>query len=158
MAPQSLEHGVGQRGVDLLILNREHKIMLGIDVKLKTSNLKYNRNGGRWLNNLKAPFINLTLGNWPVKAKDPQINNIKNWLNYSVLSNIPENGKIPQLNDFRSFVVTRINNSLQLQLENCQKHNFPPGTSPFTRQDYIVYKQKLNGLVEIFSAIENKLN
>jgi hypothetical protein len=158
LAPQSLEHGVGQKGVDLLILNQEHKIMLGIDVKLETSKYRFNRNGGRWLNHLKSPYINLTLGNWLVKGKDPQVNNIKNWLTYSVLSNIPETGKIPQLNDFRSFVVTRIKNSLQFQQENCQNHNFPPDILPLARQDYLVYKQKLKGLIAIFSSLEDKLN
>jgi hypothetical protein len=158
LAPQSLEHGVGQRGVDLLILDQRQKIMLGLDIKLRTIRSSHNRNGGRWLDNLKAPFINLSLGNWSVHAKDPQVKNIKDWLIYSVLPNIPDNGQIPQLNDFRSYIVPRIKNSLQLQQENFSNHKLKFYSFPQTRQEIKVYQQKLSGLIEIFSDIEARIN
>ncbi|MCL4384587.1 hypothetical protein M1116_03980 [Patescibacteria group bacterium] len=153
LAPQSLEHGRGQRGVDLLIRNAEDKIMLGIDVKLKSNRSRHNQNGGAWLDNLKAPYINLTLGNWEVVTREGA--GVKGWLINCVLPNVPESGKIPHLDELRAFLVPRIKNSLVSQLEISRSgHPHPWYHLPESRQERIVYRQKLEGMIEIFGQIE----
>jgi hypothetical protein len=153
IAPQSIEHGNGQRGVDLLILNPYRHIMMGIDVKLRANNC-LNHNGGSWLPHLESPFINLTLGNWPIASKDPQVKSIKDWITKCVIPNIPNSGKIPQLNSLRLFLVPRLINSLDSQLQ-CTYSLDPPRriTLPETRQQMIIYRQKIKGLISLFTQI-----
>jgi len=161
MAAQSIERGDGdQRGVDLLVVDRQKKIMMGIDVKLGRNRDKnrLNRNGGEWLDNLTAPFIKLTLGNWSVKVKDKNVDDVKKWLMYCVLPNINEGGKIPGLDSLRCFLVVRIKNSLANQLERL-KNNEPMTTNNLLldRQKRLACKQKLEGLIEIFSTVEREM-
>lgn len=158
IAPQSIEHGQGQRGVDLLILNPNRHIMMGIDVKLKANKSTNNQNGGSWLPHLQAPFINLTLGNWQVISKDPQVKTIKDWITKCVIPNVPNNGKIPQLDSLRSFLVPRLINSLDSQLQNSRD----PKPSyfvrlPETRQQMNIYRLKLKGLISLFTQINQQI-
>ena len=159
MAAQSIECGGNQqRGVDLLIVDGKQKIMMGIDVKLQKSRSKNNRNGGAWLDNLAAPFINLTLGNWPVETRDKNVKDFKEWLMQCALPNINESGQIPGLGSLRSFAVTRIKNSLINQLERVNSNK--PVTIydlPFDRQKKIACRQKLEGLIDMFGEIEGRL-
>ena len=131
--------------------------MLGIDVKLRSSRSSLNQNGGSWLSNLQSPFINLTLGNWPVTSKDPQVKSIKDWILNCVIPNVPNNGKIPQINSLRSFLIPRLINSLNSQLRISQE----PDPSPFiilpeTRQQMSIYRQKLEGLISLFNQINQQ--
>jgi hypothetical protein len=157
LAPQSIEHGQGQRGVDLLILNPDRHIMLGIDVKLRANKSTKNQNGGSWLPHLQAPFINLTLGNWPVSTKDPQVKSVKDWIINCVIPNVPNNGKIPQLDSLRSFLVPRIINSLESQLKNSRDQKPSYFVSlPETRQQMNIYRLKLKGLINLFTQINQQ--
>ena len=159
MAAQSIEGGgKDQRGVDLLIVDRQQKIMMGIDVKLRKKKSVENRNGGAWLGNLAAPFINLTLGNWPVEVKDESVGNVKQWLVKCALPNIAGGGKIPGLNSLRSFAVTRIKNSLEHQLARLD-NNQPVTTTnlPLNRQERVACRQKLKGLIEVFGRVEGEI-
>lgn len=158
LAPQSIEHGKGQRGVDLLILNPHRHIMMGIDVKLKANKSSNNQNGGAWLPHLQTPFINLTLGNWQVSSKDPQVKSIKDWMVKCVIPNVPNSGKIPQLNSLRSFIVPRLINSLDSQLRNSHKSRPSRFVKlPETRQQMIIYRQKLTGLINLFNQINQQI-
>lgn len=155
LSPQSLEHGNGQKGVDLLILDRRHKIMLGVDVKLGATSPELLHNGGGWLDNLKSPYVNLTLGNWQVKAKDPQIVNVKDWLSHSVIENISRSGQIPQLSEFRQFVCLRLHASLVNLLNRTEHpyHGIPDDDIPTNRVDYHVFINKLNKTIELFQRL-----
>lgn len=158
IAPQSIDHGQnGQRGVDLLILNPYRHIMMGIDVKLRASKSSLNQNGGSWLPHLESPFINLTLGNWSVTSKDPQVKSVKDWILNCVVPNVPNSGKIPQINSLRSFLIPRLINSLNSQLQISHE----PDPSPFiklpeTRQQMSIYRQKLTGLISLFNQINQQ--
>lgn len=155
MAPQSVEHGSGQRGVDLILRNTFGKIMLGIDIKLGCNRSSLNQNGGEWLDNLKAPFINLTLGNWKIKAREPEVVTAKDWLLRCVLPNVPGSGKIPYLDDLRRFLVPRIKNSVVSQWEGSRNSAaIARFHVPESRQDRLVYQQKLEGVRELFGRIE----
>lgn len=128
--------------------------MMGIDVKLRANKSSKNQNGGFWLPHLQTPFINLTLGNWQVSSKDPQVQSIKDWILKCVVPNIPNNGKIPQLNSLRSFLIPRLINSLDSQLQNSYKLNPSQFIKlPETRQQMIIYRQKLKGLINLFNQI-----
>lgn len=146
LAAQSLEHGQNQRGVDILITNSHQKIMLGIDIKLGESSSPLNQNGGHWLDNLKAPFINLTLGNWRPDIKD--------WLEDSVKPNVKKSGSIPDVPQLRTFLISRIKNSLLSQQTMLVDHS-PRLFIPETRKDCQVYRQKLEGMIEVFTKLEN---
>lgn len=147
LATQSLEHGQDhQRGVDILITNSQKKIMLGIDIKLGKSSSRFNSNGGHWLDHLKAPFINLTLGNWRPDIKD--------WLKNAVRPNIEKSGSIPDMPQFRSFLIPRIKNSL-LSQHSLLINRSPRLLIPETRKDCQVYRQKLEGLIDLFTQMES---
>lgn len=157
LAAQSIEGGgPKQKGVDLLVVHGRAAIMLGIDVKLGRSKSVFNRNGGGWLDNLMAPCINLTLGNWEVSGiKDKRISNIKEWLKYCVLPNIAQSGKIAGLDSLRLFAVTRIKKSLEYQEERIESNLPVAMNSPlWDRQRKITCKQKLKGLINMFGEIE----
>jgi len=147
LAAQSLEHGQDrQRGVDILITNSQQKIMLGIDIKLGKNSSNLNFNGGHWLDHLKAPFINLTLGNWRPDIKD--------WLKNAVKPNIKKNGSIPDIPQLRKFAISRITNSLMIQYSMLMGRS-PRLFIPETRKDYQVYRQKLEGLIDLFTQVES---
>ncbi len=146
LAAQSLEHGQDQRGVDILITNSQQKIMLGLDIKLGKNSSSLNSNGGHWLDNLKAPFINLTLGNWRADIKD--------WLKNAVKPNIKKSGSIPDMPQFRSFLIPRIKNSLLSQYSMLINRS-PRLFIPESRKDCQVYRQKLEGLINLFTQLES---
>lgn len=156
LAAQSIESGgVSQKGIDLLVVDSQKRIMMGIDVKLSEKRFEFNRNGGAWLDNLTAPYINLTLGNWNVTAKDKSVDNVKTWIIKCVLPNIIDGGKIPGLNSLRTFVVTRIKNSLEYQRERIDNNqSVTLNGLPWDRQRKIACRQKLNGLINMFGEIE----
>lgn len=143
LAPQNLEHGTKQRGVDLLIATPEYKIMLGLDVKLRRKNSDHD--GGHWLDNLKAPYMNLSLGNWD--------SDVKKWLRGPVLDNFNQSGQIPNFNSFRQYLISRVNHNLDSQIDILNHPWDTNYTLPVTREDTIVYRQKLSGLKRIFSDI-----
>ncbi len=158
MAAQSIENGKEQRGVDLLVVDDNQKIMMGIDVKLRGNKIDQGRNGGAWLDNIAAPFINLTLGNWKVEAKNKEVNNVKDWLIFCVLPNINDSGQIPELKSLRYFTVPRIKNSLINQLERMESEKTIDFYKlPMNRQKSLACKQKLTGLIGLFTKIESSL-
>lgn len=133
--------------------------MLGIDVKLGANKSTKNQNGGSWLPHLQAPFINLTLGNWQVSTKDPQVKSVKDWLVKCVIPNVPSSGKIPQLDSLRAFLVPRLINSLDSQLQNSRDPN--PSffvILPETRRQMRIYRHKLSGLIDLFTQINRQIS
>ena len=158
LAPQTLEHGNKQKGVDVLVVGRSEKIMMGIDVKLRKKTPDRGRNGGGWQDNISAPAINLNLGNWDVETKDESVDGVKVWLTRGVLPNVVEGGKIPGMNSLRAYLVPRIRRSLENQLERME--NKLPNCrtdSRMDRQSQVACKQKLRGLIELFTNAEESL-
>ncbi len=70
IAPQNLEHGNNQKGVDLIVVDSNKIICLGIDLKLKKRITTCARDGFGWCQNTLSPFIYLKMGNWSLETRE----------------------------------------------------------------------------------------
>lgn len=123
-APQSLElSNKFQKGVDLLICDKEKEPLLGIDVKLRKGKSFLNRDGYGWQSTLKCPYIYLSLGNFSVDTREGKNKKIRDWLSECALDKISNSGKIPKLNEFKKYLSERIKNSLTGIIERISDQN-----------------------------------
>jgi len=114
LAPQTLERSdEQQKGVDLLITDENNLSYLGIDVKLRTSKSRFQRDGFDWNSMLLSPYIYFSLGNWSVDMKEQEDVTIKKWLTEYAIPKIIKTGKIPQINSLRQYMVGRVKRSLE---------------------------------------------
>lgn len=112
LAPQSLEHGNDQKGVDLLISDSNNMPYLGIDVKLHHGRSSRKRDGHGWSENLLSPHIYLSLGDWTSTVNGNSNISMKKWLKTVAIPRINDARPIPEIKSLRSFLVERIERSL----------------------------------------------
>jgi hypothetical protein len=131
LAPQAFEHGNCQKGVDLIISDEDKVVYLGIDVKLREKRRYPESDGYGFCQPLCCPYIYLSLGNWRADMKeDPEVSILK-WISNYTIPKINRTGKIPRLDNFRSYLVKRIEKSLDGYCNRLEKGETYP------RQDYL---------------------
>jgi hypothetical protein len=155
LAPQSLEHGKNQKGIDLIISDNEMMTYLGIDVKLRRGRSIQNRDGYGWNATLKAPYIYLSLGNWSTAMREGEEVNVKDWLADYAVPKIQDSGKIPHLNKLRTYLVARIERSLNgyhERLIDGSMYNHSFGL-PELEEDKVILARKLSNMQSVFTEL-----
>ena len=154
-APQSLDISrKNNKGIDLLICNKENIPFLGINVKLRKGRSSFNRDGYGWHSKLQAPYIYLSLGNWTVDTREGKETRIRQWLDECAIPKISESGKIPQFWDFRNYLIARIDRSLDGFIEKLDnKQNDLNFGLPETMIEMSILRQKLPAISSVFGQL-----
>lgn len=114
LCPQSLEMSSReQKGVDLLVMDYEHYVYLGIDVKLRRGRSNLQRDGFGWNQRLLSPYIYLSLGDFVANTREGTQISVRQWLHDYAIPSIGSNGKIPHWDQFRAYLLARIERSLE---------------------------------------------
>ncbi len=155
IAPQNLEHGNDQKGVDLIVVDSKNMICLGIDLKLKKRKVKSEHDGFGWCQNTLSPFIYLKMGNWSLETREKSGVDIRHWIQEYTSPKLKTTGKIPRIYELRQYVVPRITDALKGYTEFINNHEsqFYGNCIPESRQSLILLKSKLSRLYTVFSDI-----
>jgi len=158
LAPQSLEHGNNQKGVDLIIVDSCQTICLGIDLKLKKSRNKSGHDGYGWCQNILSPFIYLKMGDWSLETREETDVNIRQWIQKYTCPKLKTTGKIPRVYELRQYLIPRVTNTLNTYLEALDrpKDEFSYLYIPEDRQSVNLLKNKLLNLYSLFSDLSQK--
>jgi hypothetical protein len=159
LAPQSLEHGVDQKGVDVLISDKNNMAYLGIDVKLRIGKSLLGRDGFGWSHHLLSPYIYLSLGNWSVDTWEENGVNIRGWLADYALPKIPESGKIPKISELRRYLIDRIERSLSGFMDRVYspKEDDLNYGMPSTAEDLMILEEKLPVIYSLFFDLKTAI-
>lgn len=151
IAPQNLEHGVNQKGVDLIVLDSNKTICLGIDLKLKKSN----NDGFGWGQNILSPFIYLKMGNWSLETREKSGVDIRQWIQEYTGPKLKTSGKIPRIFELRRYVIPRIIRTLEryIDITNSPNDRLYKSCIPEDYQSFELLKNKLSRLWLVFSEI-----
>ncbi len=156
LAPQSLEHGEGQKGVDLLITDPQQRVYLGIDVKLRKGHIAYKRDGFGWSQHIRAPHIFLALGDWePEPHQDEHPVTVKKWLKQHSKEGIYKNGQIPNLPSLRAYVTGRIERTLEHAHEAVREPQIFPYSDmlPAGTRDIAIMREKIGVMHHLFASL-----
>lgn len=155
LAPQNLESGKNQKGVDLLITDSNNMICLGIDLKLRKGRSNFNRDGFGWASNLQSPYIYLTMGNWSLKTRQEPHVGIRKWINDYTCPKLITSGKIPNIYELRQYVIPRIERSISGYIETLKEPNinFVEATTPKSREEVDILEYKLFILSLLFCSL-----
>lgn len=158
LAPESLEHGNDQKGVDILITNPRNKVFLGIDVKLRRGKSRYQRDGFGWSPKMRSPFIYLSLGNWagPPNSHGNEIS-IKEWLKNQSKNGIIKSGQIPYLDALRRYLAVRIERTLEHAHAATREPQIFPHTHmlPEGTRDLTIMREKIGVMHHLFTALQD---
>lgn len=159
LAPQNLESGQNQKGVDLIIQDSQKMLCLGIDLKLKKSKSLLKRDGYGWSPNTKSPYIYLKMGDCFMKTKEESSVNLRDWIQDYTLSKITSTGKIPHLDQFRKYIICRIERTLFSYIQTIKEpSNFiAQKTIPKDHQDQLLLEEKLFKTHALFSSLCQEL-
>lgn len=155
IAPQSLEHGNDQKGVDLIVTDSNKMIHLGIDLKLKKGRSTPDRDGFGWCQNTLSPFTYLKMGNWSLKTREEPDVNIRQWIQEYTSPKLKTTGKIPRIYELRQYIVPRIINTIEryIKVTNSPIDEFYKNCVPEDQQSLDLLKSKLSSLHSVFSNI-----
>lgn len=155
IAPQNLEHGTGQKGVDLLVVDANKMICLGIDLKLKKRRLKSEHDGFGWCQNTLSPFIYLKMGNWSLETREESGVDIRHWIQEYTSPKLKTTGKIPRVYELRQYIIPRITKTIEKYIEslNGSEKDFYKNCIPENQQTLELLKSKLFRLWSVFSDI-----
>lgn len=156
LSPQSLECSQeGQKGVDLLIADSNQLVYLGIDVKLRVGASAYERDGYGWNARLFSPYIYLSLGNFSVSTRDQQQLSVRDWFRSCAVPHIRGSGKIPHLDQFRSYLISRIERSLNGYLERLREPEMYSNDFgiPTTANEQALLTEKLATMQSLFTDL-----
>ena len=155
IAPQNLEHGNDQKGVDLIVVDSNKMICLGIDLKLKKRRSASEHDGFGWCQNTLSPFIYLKMGNWSLETREESGVDIRHWIQEYTSPKLKTTGKIPRIYELRQYVVPRITKTLEKYIEkiNDSEKEFYKNCIPENQQSLDLLKSKLSSLHSVFSNI-----
>lgn len=154
LAPQSLEHGIEQKGVDLLIVDPDQYVYLGIDVKTRKDRSSKGRDRYGWSSKLKSPYIFLSLGNWDVELRENKKITVPRWTREMVVPNIQKTGKIPRINNFKDYIVSKAENtvySFRNRLDD--RKRYYGGSLPQNREERTMLEEKLGIIHSLLTDI-----
>lgn len=144
LAPQSLEHGDGQKGVDILITDSEQLVLLGIDVKSKKGRSSRGRDTYGWSPALRSPFVYLSLGNWNPAMQDRRDVSVHDWSRGYVVPNLQKSGQIPNIQDFRQYLLKRLERTVYSFRERMHDPSrFQQQIVPQTPEEASILEEKL---------------
>lgn len=158
LAPQNLESGENQKGVDLIITDNNQMICLGIDLKLRKGKSRFKRDGYGWCQNIQSPFIYLKMGNWSLETREEPVVNIRKWINEYAKPKLKTTGKIPRVFELRQYIIPRIERTLLSYIEMLKE---PTGelaevTVPRELDDLDCLEDKLFTMHQLFSSISEE--
>lgn len=162
-APQTLELSDStQKGVDLLITDASDVVLLGVDVKLRRGHSSYNRDGYGWNQNLRTPYIYLSLGNLAISTREKEAISAVEWLTNYVVPYIGSSGKIPHIDTFRIYLLERIERSLFGLIERLREpemytNSFGLPTGDPSQENYMILEEKLLITHSLFAEIRQSL-
>lgn len=157
LAPQSLEHGKGQKGIDMLIRDNRNTPYLGIDVKLRQGQSELGRDGFGWDSKLQTPFVFLSLGNWYPSMRDAEDVTVKDWLSKYSIPGIQRTGKIPRLDELRGYLLGRLERTLNgAHVAIREPEVFPRtcATLPDNIKDLKKMREKVGVMHHLFTALQ----
>lgn len=117
LAPQNLESGENQKGVDLIITDSDQMICLGIDLKLRRGRSKLKRDGYGWCQNIQSPFVYLKMGDWSLETREEPTVKIRGWINKYARPKLTTTGKIPRVYELRQYIIPRIERTISSYIE-----------------------------------------
>jgi hypothetical protein len=160
LAPQNLESGGNQKGLDIIIADKNNVAYLGIDVKLKIGRSSLQRDGFGWSPNLQSPYIYLKLGNWSLNTREEAGVRVRDWINTYTVPRIIESGKIPRIFEMRQYLFGRINRSLSgySDLFNNPKDRYAEVNIPKNIDEQNLLKEKLESINKAFSELDKQFN
>lgn len=155
IAPQNIEHGTDQKGVDLIVVDSNKTICLGIDLKLKRKITINDRDGFGWCQNTLSPFIYLKMGNWSLETREKSGVDIHQWIQEYTSPKLKTTGKIPRIFELRQYIVPRIIRTLEGYIDTTNNPNDRLYISciPENYQSFELLKNKLSRLWSVFSDI-----
>ncbi len=155
IAPQNLEHGNDQKGVDLIVVDSNKMIYLGIDLKLRKRRAKSEHDGFGWCQNTLSPFIYLKMGNWSLNTREEDGVDIRHWIEEYTSPKLKTTGKIPRVYELRQYVVPRITKTIEKYIEGLSdsEKEFYKDCIPENQKSLDLLKNKLFRLRSVFSDI-----
>jgi hypothetical protein len=156
LAPQTLERGGEQKGVDLIVSDPDNMTYLGIDVKLRSGTSPYNRDGYGWSPSLKSPYIYLSLGNWSTEMREKEEVTVKDWLADFAIPKIQQTGKIPKLHALRQYLIGRMERSLSGYRERLLEPNegYLCFGLPKSKEDREILEEKVGIMHSLFADLQ----
>ena len=157
LAPQNLESGENQKGVDLIITDADHMICLGVDLKLKKGKSKIERDGYGWCQNIQSPFIYLKMGNWSLETREESTVDIRQWISEYTRPKLKTTGKIPRVNELREYIFPRIERTISSYIEILKEPEgkFADVTIPKNMAELNALEDKLFMMHSLFSSISD---
>ena len=158
LAPQNFESGKNQKGVDLIIVDNNDMICLGVDLKLKKGRSRFNRDGFGWSPKLHSPYIYLTMGNWSLETREESHVSIRKWISEYTCPKLRTSGKIPHIQELRRYIITRIEKSLSGYIEMLKEPigEFANITIPESQGEVSILEDKLFTLHLLFSSLNDQ--
>lgn len=157
IAPQNIEHGNNQKGVDLLVIDSDKMISLGIDLKLRKRRARSLHDGFGWCQNTLSPFIYLKMGNWSLETREESGVDIRHWIKEYANPKLKTTGKLPRVYELRQYIIPRISEAIKSYIEVIDdsegKYKLYRNCIPEDRQSYSLLKRKLVALDILFSSI-----
>jgi hypothetical protein len=155
IAPQNLEHGDNQKGVDLIVVDSNKMICLGIDLKFKKRVTRLDRDGFGWCQNTLSPFIYLKMGNWSLDTREESGIGIRRWIQEYTSPKLKTTGKIPRVFELRQYVIPRIIRTLEgyIDVINDPSDRLYNTCTPKDNQSFELLKSKLLTIHSVFLSI-----
>lgn len=154
IAPQSLEHGKDQKGVDLIISDTNNLVYMGIDVKLREKRRTFpDRDGYGWSDTLRSPYFYLSLGNWRIDMREREEVPIRDWLTEYTIPSITGSKQIPRVAAFRDYLIGRIGRSIEAYRKRLDDTEFESGIYiiPDAQEDQQILREKLAVMHGVFT-------